>query len=454
MLFHSWRRVSSCVAESAPRRRLVMLFFAVAIGLSPVSGGPLGDRAEAATKNAKNAKTAKTTKTAKPAKKTVKKKVEPKITLGAVRKTKAERDRIRANRAKQARSLNTVKATKAEAARALEALNAKVRVTDGALSKAQQRAARAKRELADTERRLATLESKLQGLQTLQLRGALEAFTTPVSDSVDGFLNSETASEVGRRQVLSDLANRNQAGVLDELGALREDLGIEQDRAAAARKRTQTEQEAVADRLKDFKEARADQERISQALEDRLERELAESASLAELDSALSAKLAKQNDALARQLAASAGAGGRGSGSFRVGDAREVATVGGGDTHGIRVAASIRGDLVRMLAAAKADGVYLTGGGYRSPANQIRLRAAHCGSSTYAIWHMRSSQCRPPTARPGQSQHERGLAIDFSEGRGALTRNSAGYRWLKANAWRYGFKNLPSEAWHWSRNGR
>jgi D-alanyl-D-alanine carboxypeptidase len=49
--------------------------------------------------------------------------------------------------------------------------------------------------------------------------------------------------------------------------------------------------------------------------------------------------------------------------------------------------------------------------------------------------------------------HERGLAIDFTEGGRTLTRSSAGYNWLRAHAASYGFYNLPSEAWHWSTTG-
>lgn len=60
----------------------------------------------------------------------------------------------------------------------------------------------------------------------------------------------------------------------------------------------------------------------------------------------------------------------------------------------------------------------------------------------------------PPTARPGTSLHEQGLAIDFSNN-GALirSRSDAGYLWLAANASSYGFFNLPSEPWHWSTTG-
>ena len=66
---------------------------------------------------------------------------------------------------------------------------------------------------------------------------------------------------------------------------------------------------------------------------------------------------------------------------------------------------------------------------------------------------MPSSSCSPPTARPGQSMHERGLAIDFTEGGRVLNRTSASFLWLSENAADFGFFNLPSEAWHWSVNG-
>ncbi len=117
---------------------------------------------------------------------------------------------------------------------------------------------------------------------------------------------------------------------------------------------------------------------------------------------------------------------------------------------GIAVNCLIRDQFAAMLAAAHADGIVLTGAGYRSPAEQIALRRAHCGSTYEAIYLMPASACRPPTARPGGSQHEIGLAIDFTD---AMSRDTPAYAWLAAHAEFYGFYNLASEPWHWSTTG-
>jgi peptidoglycan hydrolase-like protein with peptidoglycan-binding domain len=122
---------------------------------------------------------------------------------------------------------------------------------------------------------------------------------------------------------------------------------------------------------------------------------------------------------------------------------------------GIEVARQIGPSLQALLAAAQADGLRLGGGGYRSPAQQIALRRQHCGTSDYDIYERPSNQCHPPTARPGHSNHERGLAIDFtSNGQLIRTHEDAAFRWLADNAERFGFRNLPSEPWHWSVDGR
>ena len=121
---------------------------------------------------------------------------------------------------------------------------------------------------------------------------------------------------------------------------------------------------------------------------------------------------------------------------------------------GIRVARSIADPVERLLAAAERDGVKLSGGGFRSAAAQIDLRKKHCGTTHYDIYEKPSSQCVPPTAPPGRSLHERGLAIDFTyNGQSISTHENPGYQWLARNAANFGLKNLPSEPWHWSTTG-
>ncbi len=110
------------------------------------------------------------------------------------------------------------------------------------------------------------------------------------------------------------------------------------------------------------------------------------------------------------------------------------------------VNASAAASALSMINAAKADGVTLGGSSFRSYDRQKELRIAHgCADDS-----LPSSSCSPPTARPGNSMHEVGLAIDFDSCR---SRATACNQWLKNNAAKYGFKPLGSEPWHWSTTG-
>lgn len=375
------------------------------------------------------------------------------ITLGDLRRTKAERAKVRSQARRAAVQVNALKASQSKVIRKLEALNSTVRVTSVALDRAQRSARSATAEAREARRREKVLTSKLSAMQTSSYQAALSAVATPAVVSVDSFLSSANVDDADRQQVIDSLGKRRTADVLDVLTATQEDLAIERALADRAEKKARSYQRTVTDRLGRYRAARSKQQKFAADVENRLEETLAEAQSVASIDSRLAARYQRESEALSRQLRASgAGAGGSGSGSFSI--PSDVGASGGGDTHGIKVAPSIRGNLARMLAAAKADGIYLTGGGYRSSSGQIALRRAHCGSSSFAIYQARASSCRPPTARPGFSQHERGLAIDFAEGGRSFTRGSQGYRWLRANAARFGFFNLPSEPWHWSTTGR
>ena len=117
--------------------------------------------------------------------------------------------------------------------------------------------------------------------------------------------------------------------------------------------------------------------------------------------------------------------------------------------YGIKVDASIAPGVKKLVEGALPN--LLTGGGYRSREAQANLRKAHCCTNPSSS----TCSCGPPTAPVGESMHEKGLAIDFSwNGQLIRSRTSAGFRYLAENAPDVGLRNLPSEPWHWSSNGR
>ncbi len=74
-------------------------------------------------------------------------------------------------------------------------------------------------------------------------------------------------------------------------------------------------------------------------------------------------------------------------------------------------------------------------------------------SSFRTMEHQKSLYSAPhsaPVATPGNSNHQMGLAIDFAN---CKTHSTACFKWLDANAAKYGYQNFPVEPWHWSPNG-
>ncbi len=282
--------------------------------------------------------------------------------------------------------------------------------------------------------------------------------------------------DAARIRVLIGAALGDLNSTADEVRALAIDAELalrELRRAEELRDTRRIESEQA---LQDFLEAAEQQQIVLEKLEDELDTLLYEQVALQEVDDAAAAavsatanrvrnaiteqqkienELQRRREAEERRRleeaerarrAREGTTGQPGSNNF---DRSELTWVGG-----IQVHESIADNVLNLLEHAARDGIRLSGGGYRSAASQIALRRAHCGTSEWAVWQKPSYQCSPPTARPGRSMHERGLAIDFRHnGRSVTSRNSVAFRWLKANAATYGLYNLPSEPWHWSTNG-
>jgi hypothetical protein len=105
----------------------------------------------------------------------------------------------------------------------------------------------------------------------------------------------------------------------------------------------------------------------------------------------------------------------------------------------VRTSPRFQARLGPLMATAQAAGIRLTGGAYRSHAEQVALYNAHCHGGV----------CNPPTAKPGTSRHETGDAIDFDN----CQAGSPVFNWLKANAGQFQVYNFAKESWHWSIDG-
>ncbi|MDE0805638.1 MAG: D-alanyl-D-alanine carboxypeptidase family protein [Acidimicrobiales bacterium] len=117
------------------------------------------------------------------------------------------------------------------------------------------------------------------------------------------------------------------------------------------------------------------------------------------------------------------------------------------DAGGIVVHERLAPFISTLLAQADMDGVALEGSGYRDIAAQRRLRAANCPNPVRSA----PGDCSPPTALPGTSLHESGLAIDFtSDGELITDPETPAYRLIAANAGWLGLRVHPEEPWHWS----
>jgi hypothetical protein len=317
--------------------------------------------------------------------------------------------------------------------------------------------------LTDTQGRLAEVSGQADAI-------VVDAFMNPPSASALEALTAESLEDATVKQAILNMQADADAELLTQYEVLLDQLEVERDArqdAADAAEATQAEAEAA---YEDVESAVGQEAQFAIEVQRRLDHRLSEADALQDVDPALAEQiraremeiaaalnnldeqvLAERARARAEELAEQADANRNISGIKPVpGGVVEVSCPTGGV---IEVAGDIAGSVQRLLDDANEAGITMCGNGYRDPAEQIRVRRENCGTSNYAIYQAPSSACSPPTARPGDSMHEQGLAIDFTVGGRTLGSGSAAYRWMKANAANYGLYNLAGEPWHFSVNG-
>jgi len=338
------------------------------------------------------------------------------------------------------------------------------------LTTAQAAVDAAQADLAAADAALAETRAELDEVGVATDEVVVEMFVNPPAESALESLSSDTVMDATVKQSILDRQTNSDVAELDEYLALKEQLEAEEaEREQAAEAAEAAEAEAAA-ALADVEAAVGQQAAFAAEVERRLEQRLAEAdalqdvdparaeeirareaeiaAALRELDAEVQAERAQER---AAELAEIAEANKGITGIKPVpGGVTDVACPAGGT---VQVAGDVAAAVERLLADAHEAGISMCGYGYRDPADQIAVRRANCGTSNYAIYQAPSSYCSPPTARPGTSMHEQGLAIDFTVGGGTIGSGTSAYSWLRSNAVNYGLYNLPGEPWHWSVDG-
>lgn len=349
-----------------------------------------------------------------------------------------------------------------EAARDVEVLSATVSelravatalATDVDLRRAQAAVTAAAADAASAAHRsarraVASNRAEAAGLRATITTLAVEVYMQPRASQLPPLLWLSPV-DASRADVLTSTVTERLDAAVRQLAALTEELEEVRARSQAAQRGAAATASRAVQASTELATSLAAQERLLTALEAELERRLAEAEALAQLDATLAEQVAAEGRALAEVTRANPTAAGGTAATGDASSAVELRTVGG-----ITVAGSIADQLAGLLVAASAAGFELGGGGFRDPAAQVALRRAHCGPSPEAVHQMPASRCSPPTARPGMSLHEQGLAVDFTWRGATITDESSdAFRWLAANAGRFGFTNLPGEPWHWSTTG-
>ena len=400
----------------------------------------------------------------------------------SIRDTKTHREELDRAAAAAATGLDAATAEAEDLIDALNRAQAAVDAQQAALEEVERAVADALATVRDAEARIDELEEELVATQEGLREAVIQSYVSFQAPTGTFAVLGNDPWKNAHEEALAGFATGSRIDDIDELRRLGEEL--ERWRLLA----TEAAAEAEAQRLEansillDLQAAANLEAQLSVAAEERVERRLYEVQTLKQIDAQYAAEIeAAEREiaaALARQRAAEEARRRAEEEARRRAEeeARRQAEADAADAagrqladsvdpndpdldlvwvSGIEVNVRIAAETEGLLAAMDAEGFNLAGWGYRSNQEQIQLRRSHCGTSEWAVWSMPSSQCRPPTARPGRSNHEKGLAIDFTNnGRLITSRNSAVFQALKRIAPEYGFKNLPSEPWHWSVDGR
>ncbi len=404
------------------------------------------------------------------------------VAAGAQSDTEAERDEVQQRSSQVAEELDVLSATDAEIGAVLDGIDAELAAQQELVAQAEAASAAAATAVREAETDLRTAQRDVAILEDAIREMAVASFVHPPSVDLVESMSAASLSDAILQKSYLDARAKRDVRLLDLLTLAEGEAEARAAEVAAAAEEAEAAVTAAEAALDSLRSEQNRQRAFAADLQGRIDSRLAEAAVLADLDAELADQIAAEQAALieripappepapivptastpAAQTPGTTTTTAPGSSSTSTSTTAPPTTTPPSSSstpplrtvQGVTVHADIADDVDALLTAAKADGIALSGWGYRSTERQVELRRANCGPTYYDIWVRPASSCSPPTAVPGRSLHEQGRAIDFTQNGSTIrSRSSSGFQWLAANASSYGLFNLPSEPWHWSTNG-
>lgn len=203
------------------------------------------------------------------------------------------RDAARAKKAQLAAKLNTLRATDSQIRSALQTLNTQVAAEAANAAAARQRVAAAVQAEAQARNELAGTEQRMVGIRKAVVGRAVSSYVRPRDDVI--LEETLTPSQASRREALLSQVLSSDNDLLDQLRALREDLGIKQAAAQRAKEVAQARRRQVDARLRAVQQARAEKARVAAAVAARIRDHTLESEAQAAQEASLTALLASES---------------------------------------------------------------------------------------------------------------------------------------------------------------
>lgn len=231
-------------------------------------------------------------------------------TVSSARRRQTE---ARARRAQIAARLQTARASDRQLEAAVRTLDSHILGQQAQTDAARQAAAAAQRALAAAEARLGRTRRQRDALRSAVKARAVAAYMNPSGGTLSHVLASADLTEATRKRELLDEIMSGDTSLLDKLRATEDDLAFEQARLAEANALVSARRRRAEARLAALRYARSQQNRLRNALNERIREFLAEADQVAAQESTLVAFIRSHD--VSRASRDDGGAGGRVSGA-------------------------------------------------------------------------------------------------------------------------------------------